>query len=656
MPHKFSFRSKKLKKLNIASRVFIISLALFLPIPQTFAAIDNETLKFYAKNNILYYDPTGSVRDCTSSYSAKPSGNQITWIGDSYSVSAKSKIEEKLPGVDFGTGDSYIKVGKTVEEGLSTLSSIGKDNLKPYLVFALGTNGLWNDTQINKIANPESGLVNENTKIILVTSRTENGVNYTDSNKRLKLAAENNKNIFLADWASDSVYKAEYYASDPEKIHPYDGLDAWVNVIYNALPGGSAQTATGSSAQEIIWSFFINQGFNEIQVAGIMGNAYTESNFTPSAHSSDNPHMWGLFQWTDQYPSEGWNRLYPILQEKGYSKYIEDRQYWKYLSDNAEGKLMPIEDLRGMLEVEMQFAMEYGGAAGKSWIDEIKKADTIPLATEIFLVKLEGATGLGHNGDGYISHYDKYKGRAYQDVQKRITAAEEAYSKFTGYEVSPGQSVICDPTTINADPGDALAFLQQYVRDINYFYDANAPTPTSSAYYKSGDPSTYTAPMPGASTLNKTNLNNSSLSQDTKNRILDYKNCFGGATCRECTALSGWFVTMFTNYKYGGGHGVNVTNNLFAKNQGKLTVSSQPTPWSIFSYSDGYGEYGHTGVVIDVLETGEIITIENNLGYNGGKNPKRILAIVKKMPDSSYSYVDLRNGLDLSHLGTTYAK
>lgn len=666
MSHKFSFRSKKkLQKLNIASRILIISIALFLPISQTFASIDNETLKFYAKNNILYYDPTGNIRDCTGSYSAKPSGDQITWIGDSYSVGSedsKKLISNKFPGVDYGSSinnsSSYIQDSKFVSQGttdnpsgLTILKNIvDANNLRPYLVFALGTNGGWTDQNINELI----GLVGTETKVILVTSRTESSADYTESNKRIKKAAEDNKNIFVADWASSSAYKSEYYASDPGKIHPSasGGFEAWVDVIYNALPSGSAQATTGSTAQEIIWSFFINQGFNEIQVAGIMGNAYVESNYTPSAHSSGNPHYWGLFQWGDDNTAgEAWKKLYSILKQKGYAKYVDDSKYWAYLTTNAEGKLMPLEDLRGMLEVEMQFAMEYGGAHGTSWIEKIKEADTIPLATEIFLVELEGATGIGHNGDGYISYYSKYKGKAYQDVQKRIAAAEDAYSKFTGYEVSPGQNVICDPSTISTSPGDALSYLQQYVRDANYLYNTNATVPTVAKYYDADDPSTFTI-VERKKSINKTNLANmSDLSKEDKDYLSTVGNCFGGADCGQCTALSGWFVIMFTNYKYGGGAGVSVVTNLVANNS-ELHVSTTPTPWSIFSYGDGGN--GHTGIVMDVTDSGEIITLEHNMAASrGGKR----LTMRKYNPDTTghnYSYVDLRSGLDFNHLGKTY--
>ncbi len=640
--HRVQVRSYFLLLLSIILILFgpLLSVTFF---SNSSAAIDATTLDIFAENNIMFYDPSEQLSNCNPMYGAKPSGDQITWIGDSYTDGAKTIIEEKLPGVEIDS-----QQGRTVSQGLDILSNIGKDNLRPYLVFALGTNGTWSDSTISTLTSS----INTDTKVILVTAKTKAPNDYGSQNTLIKKLAEDNKNIVIADWA-DNGYKDEFFTTDdsPANTHPKvgDGYKTWVDVIYNALPSGSAQATAGSSAQEIIWSFFRNQGFTEVQVAAIMGNAYVESNYTPSAHEASNPHYWGLFQWGDNESADYiWiNKLYPILKEKGYSKYIDDSRYWKYLTDNAEGKLMPLEDLRGMLEVEMQFAMDYGAAAGKSWITEIKKADTIPLATEIFLVKFEGATGLGHGGDGYIEHYTPYKGRAYQDVHKRIAAAEEAYSKFTG--LAPSSIIDCNP--VNADPGDALAFLQQYVRDANYLYDTNATVPTVAKYYNADDPSTYTI-VERKTSIDKTKLANmSDLSQEDKDYLSTVGNCFGGADCGQCTALSGWFVIMFTNYKYGGGAGVGVVNNLAANNS-ELQVSTTPTPWSIFSYGDGGN--GHTGIVIDVTDSGEIITLEHNMAASrGGKR----LTMRKYNPDTTgydYRYVDLRNGLDFNHLGKTY--
>lgn len=182
----------------------------------------------------------------------------VTWIGDSYSVGANMKglISKNFSNVDFGPGDpdtssSYIQSSKTVSTGggdnpscLSILEKVIKNNdLKPNLVFACGTNGTWNDANIEKF---KSLLEGKSTKAVVVNSRIPSN-DYADANSLLKKLADENDNIALADWAS--VYSPDFYKSD--SIHPNDdpGYEKWVEVISNALsdaePGCSDATFEG---------------------------------------------------------------------------------------------------------------------------------------------------------------------------------------------------------------------------------------------------------------------------------------------------------------------------------------------------------------------------------------------------------------------------
>ena len=185
-------------------------------------------------------------------------GEGITWIGDSYSVGAKAKglISKNFSDVDFGPGNpdtasSYIQVSKTVSGNnknnpscLSILEKvIKKDQLKPNLVFACGTNGTWNDANIKKFKDLLDG---KSTKAVVVNSRIPSN-DYSEANKLLKKLADENDNIALADWAS--VYSDDFFKSD--SIHPNDdpGYEKWVEVISNALsnakPGCSDATFEG---------------------------------------------------------------------------------------------------------------------------------------------------------------------------------------------------------------------------------------------------------------------------------------------------------------------------------------------------------------------------------------------------------------------------
>lgn len=176
------------------------------------------------------------------------SGSDITWIGDSYSVGARSIIEDKFSGIEFGGSvnddNSYIQGCRNVATdtncnanpkknpaALKVLERIISDGkIKPYLVMAVGTNEGWSD---NSIATLEQ-LISKvpSTKVVLVTSKTADS-NYTESNGRLKALADANDNYYLADWAA--VADSSYFASD--SVHPTSngGYEKWVEVISNAL-------------------------------------------------------------------------------------------------------------------------------------------------------------------------------------------------------------------------------------------------------------------------------------------------------------------------------------------------------------------------------------------------------------------------------------
>lgn len=195
---------------------------------------------------------TSAGSSSVSSSSGDVAGNDITWIGDSYSVGAQSIIEKEFPGISFGgtvnTDQSTIQDCKNVMVGFSNpcggsstsnpsgisllKKAIADGGLKSYLVFALGTNDGWNNdamNEFNKIMSEHSDV-----KVILVTSRTPEN-DYASSNDILKKMVEENSNYVLADWAA--VYKESYFEGDPEKTHPVSngGFDEWVKVIKDAL-------------------------------------------------------------------------------------------------------------------------------------------------------------------------------------------------------------------------------------------------------------------------------------------------------------------------------------------------------------------------------------------------------------------------------------
>ena len=194
-----------------------------------------------------FKDMTCSPSSSSSGVSSGPvSGDDITWIGDSYSVQADNKglLSDQFPGVDIGpspnnTSSSYIQGSKFVSHGsasnpscLSILQDvINAGKLRPYLVFACGTNGGWTDSDISDFQNM---IGDKDVQVVVVTSKIPRN-DYADSNERLKAMANDNSNIHLADWTS--VYDESFFSSDPERIHPTTdpGYEEWTKVISEAI-------------------------------------------------------------------------------------------------------------------------------------------------------------------------------------------------------------------------------------------------------------------------------------------------------------------------------------------------------------------------------------------------------------------------------------
>ena len=220
------------------------------------AALTPAEKRFRAQNNIIFTndpecDPTASLISSVST-SAKPSGDQITWIGDSYSVRAfnYNQLTQKFgDGLDYGgkenvdTSSGYIQVGKSFggtvsgnPSGIEVATRI-KNSIRPYLVFALGTNNIGSSEAT------VSGYINDllslapGSKIILVTAKDNRNSDYSGVNNAIKNAqSSHNDKIFVADWAS--VASSEDYDSD--NLHlTQSGSQKWINLIYDALPGSS---------------------------------------------------------------------------------------------------------------------------------------------------------------------------------------------------------------------------------------------------------------------------------------------------------------------------------------------------------------------------------------------------------------------------------
>ena len=251
-------------------------------VPQMVRATDLTVgqIRDFARSNALYYDPTACLEN--SVVSAAPTGDQITWIGDSYSVGAHSIIEEKFPGITFGEGienaNSYIQSNKGVSDrygggdanppALTILRRVSEaGELKPYLVMAVGTNAGWTDEEVSEFEDIMSK--HTDTKVVFVTARAKAHLMSDDNgtNERLRALADSKDNYYLADWAA--AYNESYFANNSTHPDANGGYEKWVETIYAALPkatsvrgslNGTGNFAKVLSAKNADKSFFNGSG------------------------------------------------------------------------------------------------------------------------------------------------------------------------------------------------------------------------------------------------------------------------------------------------------------------------------------------------------------------------------------------------------------
>lgn len=187
--------------------------------------------------------------------------------------------------------------------------------------------------------------------------------------------------------------------------------------------GSSATKLSGNTIEEKIWNYYIEKGFSDIQVAGILGNAKVETGVEPTRAS--NSQFWGLFQWHTGYNAN----LLEKIRTAGLGKYL-DSEWWP----SGKSKDIPENDLNRILEIELDYSMNDYAA---NWITEVKKQTTVNAAAEAFLTIFERAVG----GNSPVLYYEPYKGLLYQGTESRRNFANEFYKKYSGKGTSVSKNL-----------------------------------------------------------------------------------------------------------------------------------------------------------------------------------------------------------------------
>lgn len=239
------------------------------------------------------------------------------------------------------------------------------------------------------------------------------------------------------------------------------------NGIYYYNPAGnnndcnnSSTTLSGSDTAEKIWNFFIEQGFNDAQVAGLLGNGMAESGLGPTRASNAN--YWGLFQWGGGRRISLQNKI----KEAGLGQYLSEA-YWPSGAD----KQIPQADFDKILQIELEHTMS---EKDLNWQEELKKTNDPQEAAEIFLTLFERAIG----GNSEVLYYAPYAGQLYQGTKARRDFAQEFFEKYSGKGISStggigaeekgaNISIIGDSITVGSQEALLKKFEELSASDIN---------------------------------------------------------------------------------------------------------------------------------------------------------------------------------------------
>ena len=587
--NKFSFKAYHV-------RLFLVSVSLILSnLGSNVSALSEAHLDMYNRNGIYYYDPDDDAPNyekCQTPAGEKPSGDKVTWIGDSYSVGAEWQqklISNKLPGVDLGgydntadpPADSYIKGSKTAfynladnPSGISILEdTAGVGKLRPYLIFALGTN---TDTENpSKAAGFMQDAVNEvlriagsDTTIIFVTSYTLQ-YDYAAPNQVLKTAADNNSNVYLADWAA--IADDSWYASDPSGVHPFSAYDKWVDLIYDTIPGstskGTGQLINTSSLPQETIDFLDNANVKEM----------AENNMERYKYAADNTGLpWQAI--AALHFMEGGMRSDASIsngQEFGSSDYTNIDGLTIYSDPNmdtlehAKDFINTVKNVYGIDLAADQSIDAFGKAflaynrgymykaTGNTWDESPYVAAGLDASHPISMQFI------------YADSY--YNGQQLNNLAGTYTSRPGALAvmAYLGSDELNRSSACVSVGSEISDGG--LTVEQAKLLAMNYGDNKNNyPSSVMTLWHSCGDA---------------------------------YGNDWGGSNC---VSFSEFFVNAFTDYKFPIANGNAVVPNFSLLNP-SVQTGTEPRPFSVFSISSG--TYGHTGVLVGIHD-GKYILVQ----------------------------------------------
>lgn len=532
------------------------------------------------------------------------SGKDIIWIGDSDSAFAGEKLlDNTFPGLkesggwgpSFNDSESYIQSCKFINSvgcgdsqpnrsGLDILEQIIKqDNLRPYLVFALGGNGGWDEASMNKFLKLIEG---KDVQVVITTAKYRT-VDYPEGNELARKVAEEHPNIYLADIAAN--YSDGYFDEDDIEFNA-EGSQMFVRTIKEALEeasgNGGCTTFTGDypdySQCDPRWAnlpysngTFCDSACGATSMAMIATKA-TGQEVLPT----DVANLLGSLD----YPSNPGTAMEP-LNKKVCEKYGCEVEMVPY----TPGEAGLVDKLRKSLEDGWMILTSGGCNDGGG---QNGHGPTCPFSAgghyvAIFGLKDKDTAIVGDPGWDGLTEYKL------TDIAAGLKAS--AYSIIRG-SGSKGSSCAnyCKDTGGGAVNGGLTKSQAQKLVD---YYNSDAVDGSNLPFGK-----------------------------------------------MNCVSFVKWFIEEFTDLTYDGGNGKDVAHNLATANN--LEEGNEPRPFSVFSVTTigttmcGSFKCGHTGIVVAV--DGDMITTAEAAfeHYNGTVFTANKTDFSNAEYGKTYTYID----------------
>ncbi|MCL1839767.1 phage tail tip lysozyme [Candidatus Saccharibacteria bacterium] len=659
------------------------------------AALTESQLDMFAENNIMFYDPSQSNTFCGAASS------DCNIMGDT----KDEKLWSGLRHVGFTPEQTAAIMGNMAHEGGSPTIQEGVYNSardsncltqegQPYTIWTDSTNGLHHGACMQAIYSYYSAGKG-------VAGIGLGFVQWTSHNRRLGYLEEIRK-LNLLKYFEDDAYKTYGRYNDEqlhEKIMQETGSDSdywalWcaaIHFVRTEMDGDYSEFYTKTTVAEL--AGWVSARYEVCGSCSPGDSGYNSRIVSAEQYFAD--YKAGKF---DAIESGEAKPVTSIGKEDGSNvTIIGDSITNGYYTRNAITKLLPKADIHA--QDSKSFAN--GSDANPSGVTIAQELQNTNTLRNIVIFAL-GTNDKGGIADGviqnlvdsiigpshiiyFLTNYDAQNPSIYDNNNAQFTSAAATYGnvRLIDWRTIVEQAKASNPETTyildeqplysvhptiagselfaqaiydsitgvgrpsNCDninnPNMAISYLQQFIVDTNRLYNRNYAIPRTAAIGMNTN-------TPGS---DEEVVADAIIQQQWIDRGLitasdELGGCWRATFCGQCTALSGWFVTMMTGYLYGSGNGAEVVANMLIANAGLLTASNTPVPFSVFS-EDGSSAAGHTGIVLGVLSDGTYLTMENNQGNHDLKIKKR-----DNFAEKNATFLNLSSKLKLDHLGTTY--